>query len=71
MSAASRILLSIVAIVIAAAAIAAWVIRGPGPLAFAGGETVALADYHGQSHRTRRLSGPRRRLHGLPQQAGG
>jgi mono/diheme cytochrome c family protein len=45
MSAASRLLLSIVAIVVAAAAIAAWVIRGPGPLAFAGGETVALADY--------------------------
>jgi mono/diheme cytochrome c family protein len=47
MSAAARILLSLVAIVVAAAAIAAWVIRGPGPLAFAGGETVALADYHG------------------------
>jgi mono/diheme cytochrome c family protein len=44
MRAASRILF-IVAIVVAAAAIAAWVIRGPGPLAFAGGETVALADY--------------------------
>jgi len=42
-----RILLSLIAIVVAAAAIAAWVIRGPGPLAFAGGETVALADYHG------------------------
>jgi mono/diheme cytochrome c family protein len=47
MSAAARILLSLVAIVVVAAAIAAWVIRGPGPLAFAGGETVALADYHG------------------------
>jgi len=45
MSVASRILLSTVAIVVVAAAIAAWVIRGPGPLAFAGGETVALADY--------------------------
>ncbi|HLG84718.1 MAG TPA: cytochrome c [Bradyrhizobium sp.] len=44
---AARILLSLVAIVVAAAAIAAWVIRGPGPLAFAGGETVAAADYHG------------------------
>ena len=47
MSAAMRILLSIVAIVVAAAAVAAWVIRGPGPLAFAGGETVAAADYRG------------------------
>jgi len=45
MSAPSRILLSIVAIVVAALAIAAWVVRGPGPLAFAGGQTVALADY--------------------------
>jgi len=45
MSVASRILLSTVAIVVGGTAIAAWVIRGPGPLAFAGGETVALADY--------------------------
>jgi mono/diheme cytochrome c family protein len=43
---ATRILLSIVAIVVAALAIAAWVIRGPGPLDFAG-QSVALADYHG------------------------
>jgi mono/diheme cytochrome c family protein len=42
----TRILLSIVAIVVAALAIAAWVIRGPGPLDFAG-QSVALADYHG------------------------
>ena len=47
MSAASRILLSIVAIVVAAGAIAAWVIRGPGPIDFAGSQTVALADYKG------------------------
>jgi mono/diheme cytochrome c family protein len=45
MSAATRILLSIVAIVVAALAISAWVIRGPGPLDFAGGSKVALADY--------------------------
>jgi len=32
---------------VAALAIAAWVIRGPGPLDFAGGPGVALADYHG------------------------
>jgi mono/diheme cytochrome c family protein len=44
---ATRILLSIVAIVVAALAIAAWVIRGPGPLDFAGRQSVALADYHG------------------------
>ena len=44
---ATRILFSIVAIVVAALAIAAWVIRGPGPLDFAGSQSVALADYHG------------------------
>jgi mono/diheme cytochrome c family protein len=45
MSAATRIVLSIVAIVVAALAIGAWVIRGPGPLDFASGSKVALADY--------------------------
>jgi mono/diheme cytochrome c family protein len=45
--AARRILLSVVAIAIVAGLIAFWVIRGPGPLAFAGGSKVALADYHG------------------------
>jgi mono/diheme cytochrome c family protein len=45
MSAATRILLSIVAIVVVGLAIGAWVIRGPGPLDFAGGSKVALADY--------------------------
>jgi len=45
MSATSRILVSVAAIGVVAAAVAAWVIRGPGPFAFAGGETVALADY--------------------------
>ena len=45
MSAATRILLSIIAIVVAALAIGAWMIRGPGPLDFAGGSKVALADY--------------------------
>jgi mono/diheme cytochrome c family protein len=49
MSAASRILLALVAIVIVAAVIAAWLIRGPSPLAFAGGETVALAEYKAAS----------------------
>src|SRR6201987_6031406 len=44
---ATRILLSIAAIVVAALVIAAWVIRGPGPLDFAGRQSVALADYHG------------------------
>ena len=54
-----------------------------GPLAFAGGRTVALADYHaadptgvpaesrqGRPGRARRISHPRRRLHGLPHRAG-
>jgi mono/diheme cytochrome c family protein len=45
MSAATRILLTIVAIVVAALAIGTWVIVGPGPLDFAGGSKVALADY--------------------------
>jgi mono/diheme cytochrome c family protein len=47
MSAAARILLSVAAIVVVALAIGAWVIRGPGPLGFAEGPKVALADYHG------------------------
>jgi hypothetical protein len=45
MSAAARILLSVVAIVAVALAIGVWVIRGPGPLDFVGGSKVALADY--------------------------
>jgi mono/diheme cytochrome c family protein len=45
--AARRILFSVIAIAIVAGLIAFWVIRGPGPLAFAGGSKVALADYHG------------------------
>jgi mono/diheme cytochrome c family protein len=49
MSAATRILLGIVAIVVAALAIGAWVIRGPGPLDFAGGSKVALTDYKSAS----------------------
>jgi mono/diheme cytochrome c family protein len=49
MSAAWRILLSIVVIVVVVLGIAAWVIRGPGPLDFAGGSTVALADYKAAS----------------------
>ena len=44
-SGAGRILLSIVAIVVVAGLIAVWVIRGPDPMAFAGGPRVALSDY--------------------------
>ena len=44
-SGARRILLSIVAIVVVAGLIAVWVIRGPDPMAFAGGPRVALSDY--------------------------
>jgi mono/diheme cytochrome c family protein len=36
-----------VAIVVVAAAAAAWYLRGPGPMAFSDGSKVALADYHG------------------------
>src|SRR3981189_691321 len=47
MSATVRIPLSVAAIVVVALAIGLWVIRGPGPLAFADGPKVALTDYHG------------------------
>ena len=43
--AARRILLSVVAIVAVALAAGIWIFRGPGPMAFAGGPKVALADY--------------------------
>jgi mono/diheme cytochrome c family protein len=42
-----RILVSLAVVVIAVIAIAIWIIRGPGPLAFSGGTKVALADYRG------------------------
>ncbi|MCA1452013.1 cytochrome c [Bradyrhizobium sp. BRP22] len=42
---AMRILLSLAVIVIAAVAIGAWIVRGPGPLDFSGGNKVAVADY--------------------------
>jgi mono/diheme cytochrome c family protein len=44
---ARRILLGIVAVAIAAGLIAVWVIRGPDPMAFAGGPRVELAEYKG------------------------
>ena len=46
MSTSIRILLGLVVIVVIAAGIAVWFVRGPDPLAFAGGTKVALADYH-------------------------
>jgi mono/diheme cytochrome c family protein len=46
LSSVRRIVLVVVAaIAIVAVGIAAWLVFGPGPLAFAGGPTVALADY--------------------------
>jgi mono/diheme cytochrome c family protein len=45
--AARRILLSVVAIGVVAVAIGLWIVRGPGPMAFADGPKVALADYRG------------------------
>ena len=45
--AARRILLSVVAIVVVAIGVGLWIIRGPGPLAFAEGPKVALTDYRG------------------------
>jgi mono/diheme cytochrome c family protein len=47
MSPTARILLSVVAIVVVVGAIGVWYVRGPGPLAFADGPKVTLADYHG------------------------
>jgi mono/diheme cytochrome c family protein len=47
MSAARRIVLSVVAIAVIALAAAVWIIRGPGPMAFSDGSKVALADYRG------------------------
>jgi mono/diheme cytochrome c family protein len=44
-AAARRILASVVAIAIVALAFGVWFIRGPGPMAFADGPKVALADY--------------------------
>jgi mono/diheme cytochrome c family protein len=41
-----RILLSLAVLVIAAVAVGVWIVRGPGPLDFAGGSKVAVADYH-------------------------
>jgi len=49
MSAAARIVLSVAAIVVVALVAGLWIIRGPGPLAFADGPKIALADYHGAS----------------------
>jgi mono/diheme cytochrome c family protein len=43
--AARRILFSVVAIVVVALAAGVWIVRGPGPMAFADGPKVALADY--------------------------
>jgi mono/diheme cytochrome c family protein len=45
--AARRILLSVAAIVVVALVAGIWIVRGPGPMAFADGAKVALADYRG------------------------
>jgi mono/diheme cytochrome c family protein len=45
--AARRILLGVAAIVVVAVLAGIWIIRGPGPMAFADGPKVALADYKG------------------------
>ncbi len=45
--AARRILFSVIAIAVVAVALGIWIIRGPGPMAFADGPKVALADYRG------------------------
>jgi mono/diheme cytochrome c family protein len=45
--AARRILVSVVVIVVVALVAGLWILRGPGPLAFADGPKVALTDYRG------------------------
>jgi mono/diheme cytochrome c family protein len=45
MSAGRRTLLGVVAIAVVVAVVAVWIVRGPGPMAFADGQKVALADY--------------------------
>ena len=47
MTAGRRYLLGAVVIAVIVAAGVAWFLRGPGPLAFAGGSSVALADFKG------------------------
>jgi len=42
-----RILSSVVAIAVIAVVAGLWILRGPGPVDFADGPKVALADYHG------------------------
>jgi mono/diheme cytochrome c family protein len=40
------VLVVVAAVAIVVIGVAAWIVFGPGPLAFAGNSTVALADYH-------------------------
>jgi mono/diheme cytochrome c family protein len=47
MKPAVRIIASLAVIAIAVIAIAVWIIRGPGPMAFVDGPKVALSDYRG------------------------
>ena len=47
MSGPVRVFAGIVVLIAAALVVAVWVIRGPGPLAFAEGPKVALSDYKG------------------------
>ena len=45
-AAARRILRSVAAIIVIVLIAGIWIVRGPGPIAFADGPKVALADYH-------------------------
>jgi mono/diheme cytochrome c family protein len=49
MSGGARMLASVAAIVVVALAVGLWIVRGPGPLAFADGPKVTLADYRSGS----------------------
>jgi mono/diheme cytochrome c family protein len=43
----AKVLVVAAIVIIAAVAIGVWWVIGPGPMAFAGGSTVAMSDYHG------------------------
>ena len=41
------ILVAVAVVVLVGVAVGAWIVTGPGPLAFASGGKVTLANYHG------------------------
>ncbi len=77
------LLLVLLVVVLVVAGFGGWIVLGPGPLDFAGGSPVLLADYKGADPTgvpaslrnatpggARRISGPRRRLRSLSHRQG-